>query len=309
MANLFQKRGFWWINYRHKGIRYRVSTGTKNEKIALVKLKEIEVKLFKGIDPLEQRPQTTAANIIELFKRYLAQSKVSKAKSTHKTERVLLKMWQEFFARKRIRNISEISHSVIADFQVETEISPRTFNNALTLLRSVLNTAIDWGIIESNPTRGYKKVKIPKKLRYFRDEELEKLWDTATPRLRSIIALGAYAGLRNGEMINLQWRDIDFRGKRLEVRSDDEATPKGKRPRSVPMHGKLIRALKAYRGKTAEGFVFPRNDGRGPKSGKEGPSREFSKLLKQVGVGGRLHDLRHTFGSRLVKKGVPLPVV
>jgi integrase len=218
-------------------------------------------------------------------------------------------MWQEFFARKRIRNISEISHSVIADFQVETEISPRTFNNALTLLRSVLNTAIDWGIIESNPTRGYKKVKIPKKLRYFRDEELEKLWDTATPRLRSIIALGAYAGLRNGEMINLQWRDIDFRGKRLEVRSDDEATPKGKRPRSVPMHGKLIRALKAYRGKTAEGFVFPRNDGRGPKSGKEGPSREFSKLLKQVGVGGRLHDLRHTFGSRLVKKGVPLPVV
>jgi integrase len=110
-------------------------------------------------------------------------------------------------------------------------------------------------------------------------------------------------------MISLQWRDIDFKNNRLEVRSDDEATPKGKRSGSVTMQSKLIKTLKAYRGKTAEGFVFPRNDGRGPKSGKEGPSREFSKLLKQVGVGGRLHDLRHTFGSRLVKKGVPLPVV
>ena len=39
------------------------------------------------------------------------------------------------------------------------------------------------------------------------------------------------------------------------------------------------------------------------------PSNEFRVLLRQVGVNGSHHSLRHTFGTRLVKNGVPLPVV
>lgn len=309
MVSLFQKDGFWWLNYRYKGERYRISTGTKDRKLAERKRQEYEVKLFKDINPIHEEPRAKRATIFDMFHRFLMHSEKSKAKTTWKTEKVFLKIWQEFFSRKRIKYAEQIDHSLITDFQIESEITPRSFNNALTLLRTVFNRAIDWGMLDKNPTRGFKKVKIPKKLKYFTDDELEELWSATSLRQQAIIALGAYAGLRNAEMINLKWRDIDFKNNTLEVRSDDEVTPKGKRPRSVPMHARLIEALKAYKIKDAGIYVFPRNDGRGPKCGRNGPSNEFRKLLRLTGIKGSHHYLRHSFGTRLVKMSVPLPVV
>ena len=80
-------------------------------------------------------------------------------------------------------------------------------------------------------------------------------------------------------------------------------------PRSVPMHDRLIEALKAYKSKNVGIYVFPRNDGRGSKCGINSPSNEFRVLLKQTRIKGSHHFLRHSFGTRLVKMGVPLPVV
>ncbi len=265
--------------------------------------------LFKGIRPTEENPRSKRTTIFDIFCRFLIHSEKSKAKTTWKTERVFLKFWQEFFSRKGIKYAEQINHTVITDFQIESDIGPRGFNNALTLLRTVFNRAIDWGMLDKNPTHGFKKIKIPKKLKYYTDDELEKLLSAASPRQQTIIALGAFAGLRNAEMVNLRWRDIDFQNRILEVRSDDEVTPKGKRPRSIPMHDRLIQTLMAYKSNDTNLNVFPRNDCRGPKCGINSPSNEFRVLLRQVGLKGSHHTLRHTFGTRLVKNGVPLPVV
>jgi len=139
MVSLFQKDGLWWLNYRYNGERYRVSTGTRNKNLAEKKRQEFEVMLFKGICPTDENPRSKRTTIFDIFRRFLIHSEKSKAKTTWKTERVFLKFWQEFFSRKGIKYAEQINHTVITDFQIESDIGPRSFNNALTLLRTVFN--------------------------------------------------------------------------------------------------------------------------------------------------------------------------
>ncbi|OGC96524.1 MAG: hypothetical protein A2W25_02510 [candidate division Zixibacteria bacterium RBG_16_53_22] len=312
MVTIYKRGVVWYLDFYYKGKRYQRSSKTSQRYLAEQLAKEIEVQIFKGQLRIssETRPQGTDINT--LFRRYLEHSGSTKAKTTQKTDRVAVKVWRDHFARKGIRLPSQVTHSVIADFQIENSghYSARYFNNLLGCLKAVFNKAIEWGLLETNPIARFKKNRIPKKLRFFDDEETDLLWKLASSRVQVMMALGLYAGLRRAEMVNLRWEDLDFKKKMLHVRSDSQYTPKGKRPRSIPLHNTLIDAMKALKGdQPARGWVFARTDGRKGKLGINAPTREFSELLKRAKIAGRLHDLRHTFGSRLVREGVPLPVV
>ena len=126
--------------------------------------------------------------------------------------------------------------------------------------------------------------------------------------LRAIVALGAYAGLHNGEMINLQWRDIDFDNKVIRIRSDKDYTPKGKRPRTVPLSGKLESILKTTDSVSGV-WVLARTMREGAPFNfhrLQELSWAYKKFLRKVNQDGRLHDLRHTFGTYGVASGIPI---
>jgi integrase len=312
MVTLRLRQGIWYIDFYYQGKRYQRSTKTSVRKLADKVAKETEVQIFKGKYSPVVKSESKDTELNSLFRRYLDHSQGTKAKTTQKTDRVAIKAWQDYFARKGVRLPAEVTHAVLTDFQIENSryYSARYFNNLLGCLKTVFNKAIEWGILEINPIARFKKNKIPKKLRYFDDDEAALLWKIASPRLRAIIALGLYAGLRRAEIVNLRWEDLDFKKSMLHVRSDSEYTPKGKRPRSIPIHKTLVEALREIQDdKPRRGWVFPRTDGRAGLLGINAPTREFSELLKAAKIKGRLHDLRHTFGSRLVREGVPLPVV
>jgi integrase len=313
MAVNLRKRGeIWYLDFYHKGKRHQRSAKTSQRKLAEQLAKEIEVQIFKGQFKPNSEIKSRGTDLVSLFRRYIDHSRSTKAKTTQKTDRVAIKVWQDYFARKGINSPSQITHRTITDFQIENSqiYSARYFNNLLGCLKTVLNYGIEWGFLEFNPISKYKKLKIPKKLRFYTDEEVKKFWGLASPRVQAIIALGLYAGLRRAEIVSLRWDDIDWNRGMLHIRSDDQVTPKGKRPRSIPIHKTLHNTLKAYRGDSkTNGWVFPRMDGRIGKLGLNAPTREFAEVLKQAGIRGRLHDLRHTFGSRLVRESVPLPVV
>src|SRR5256885_8361624 len=66
-----------------------------------------------------------------------------------------------------------------------------------------------------------------------------------------IVLLGGDAGLRCGEMMALEWRDVDLNKRQLCVERSDwkghVTVPKGGRLRYVPLTGRLASALRAYR--------------------------------------------------------------
>ena len=88
---------------------------------------------------------------------------------------------QNYFARKGIKYLEEITPGEIQLFQVfmMTDHNSRSYNNFLNLLKSMLNKAVEWGIIKSNPIYGRKLLKVPKKVRFFSKGEIEKLFNNA----------------------------------------------------------------------------------------------------------------------------------
>ena len=124
----------------------------------------------------------------------------------------------------------------------------------------------------------------------------------------------ALTGLRQSELLGLQWRDVDFAAERVRVRRSyvrGHWGPLKSRhsSRSVPMAPQVAAALRRHLDRSQyrdrEDLVFGH-----PHTGKvlsySAIDRRFKKTLRAAKVREvRFHDLRHTFGTRLAANGVP----
>lgn len=126
------------------------------------------------------------------------------------------------------------------------------------------------------------------------------------------LSLALYAGLRRGEICGLQWGDVDLKSgviriRRQRCRADGQMitkTPKSRAGvRDVPISGELLPLLKSAYRLAPHAWVVDVMP--------EAITRRWRKLQKdlQLSESYRLHDLRHTYGSRLVLDGVNLRVV
>ena len=175
MASLFFKDDKWWLNYRVKGKRYRRSTGTANKKLAETKLKELEVKLFKGEDP-DPRISVSVMSLPDFLRRF-KEYYISRNSGDIHGEILRLNIMQEFFARKSISSINEISPSIVDEFftVVLNDKKPKTKNNYLGLLKTALNKAVEWNLIEKIPIAKIKPPKVVKTFQFFSKDEIDLL--------------------------------------------------------------------------------------------------------------------------------------
>ena len=162
------------------------------------------------------------------------------------------------FGRKRL---DRITAEDLQRFKAErSHLRPTTVNQLLTILRCILNVAVDWKIIDALPVKVRKLKEGPGKLHFYDFEELDRLVLVAekhrnTSRLVMVL-LGAEAGLRCGEMRGLTWSDIDLERGTLTVSrtvwKNEEGPPKGGRVRTIPLAPRLrdalVRHRRAFRG-------------------------------------------------------------
>ena len=126
----------------------------------------------------------------------------------------------------------------------------------------------------------------------------------------AIYLTAAFTGLRRGELLALRWRDIDFTGSVIRVRGSFAAgvltTPKSGRVRSVPMASEVAEdARQALRTRVIatdeDDLVFVGELG----TYLDGSAlrRRYDSALARAGLRPlRFHDLRHTFGTRMIAK-------
>jgi integrase len=125
----------------------------------------------------------------------------------------------------------------------------------------------------------------------------------------AIYLTAAFTGLRRGELIALHWRDVDFAGSVIRVRASyagsQLTTPKSGKVRSVPIAQEVARALARLAEREYwtgdDDLVFVGELG----SYLDGSAlrRRYVEALKQAGLRPlRFHDLRHTFGTRMITK-------
>ncbi len=135
---------------------------------------------------------------------------------------------------------------------------------------------------------------------------------------RPLYLTAAMTGLRQGELIALRWKDVDWKAGLIRVRRNYTrgrfGTPKTKRSsRAVPMPGRVATELKQhlkcsnYTG--AQDLVFCHPETGAPFDASKMRKR-FKVALKAAGVRSiRFHDLRHTFGTRMAAAGAPLRTI
>jgi integrase len=201
-------------------------------------------------------------------------------------------------------HLDAIKSEDVQRLKAQLEIkSPKTVNNILAVLSILLKKAVEWDVIERMPCR-IKLLPIEKGAAAFHDfEEYERLVDVARAidqRTYLIVLLGGEAGLRCGEMIALEWGDVDLAKRQLCVRRSDwngqVGTPKGGRQRYVPLTRRLTAALAEHRHLRSK-RVFCQDD-----------CTPFTRQIVQgrmllaarrANVRRGVHILRHTFCSHL----------
>lgn len=304
MASLYKRNGLWYVSFYKNGKRARISTGTPDKKLAQIKYEDIKLKLFKGEIGGKKEVKPRAA-VVDFFRRYLNYLEGNGPVDRH-PDLARIRIIREFLARRGIKYIDEFNPSLIEEFTT-TALNgkkPKTKKNYIALLKTALNKAVEWDLIDRNPIAKVKPPKIVKTFHFFSKEEIQLLLAEADDILRIGIILLVNTGMRRGELYNLRWRDIDFENNRLRVWPYEGFSPKGKRPRSIPFTSEVAQIIgELSKGRKRGEYVFR------PYNGPNTLYRHFSWLVKRLGLKGTLHDLRHTFASHLAMSGVGIPII
>jgi integrase len=194
------------------------------------------------------------------------------------------------------------------------ERSPKTVNNVLTVLSVLLKKAVEWEVIDSLPC-AVRLLTIPKSTiaRFYGFEEFGRVVEAAKEDGHAsylVALLGGEAGLRCGEMMALEWSDVDLGKRQLSVARSEwkghVTSTKGGRVRYVPMTLRLTDALKQARNLKGRRVVCDRK-------GTPLSQKEVQVIMRRVGrranVKPGVHILRHTFCSHLAMRGAPAKAI
>ena len=191
-----------------------------------------------------------------------------------------------------------------------------TAHRDFAALRAALSKAVDWKLLEANSLLGLRQKSVQGReiVRFLSNAEESRLRIAMASRdagskqtdahrsfkdhLTPIVLLAMNTGMRRGEILSLDWTDIDFKARTIRVQARNAKSGK---QRHVPLNNEAIDVLTTWRSDSSSNAeVFA------PSDIKKG----WGSLLTTAAVTNfRFHDLRHHFASRLVSSGVDLNVV
>ena len=290
----------WGVDYvGADGRRVRRMIGTRQE--AEEKLADIRLKLLRGDSVPTARPTTTWTKAMTKYFDHAEQVNKPITVQADKGRVILL---DKYFDAIGLVKLTDISPGIIATFQTDylKTHKRKTWNNLLILLKAILNRAIDWGLLDRNPLKHVKPLKIDKTFRYFSADEIDLIMANAEYPLKLALTILLNTGIRRGELWQLRWKDIDLRAQKLHIRPSKAFSPKSRTIRSIPLRSSIVAYLAQY--KQAPSARLCRDF-----ESIHTIRRQFVLLLDTLGIEGTLHDCRHTFASHLSMAGVPIPVI
>lgn len=300
MATIIRRGETWQAKVRRKGyppISRTFDTKSDAEKWA----RQIEGEMDRGafVDRRES-DSTTLDMALERYER-----EVTPRKKGAKQESLRIRAWRrDPLAKFALSNLRGSDLATWRDRRIAAGASPTTVRNDLALISHLFNTAIkEWGLTAlSNPV---EKIKMPAPARA-RDRRLdrekdsdglsEETWllaacDDGPHWLGPMVRLALATAMRQGELLALDWRNIDL--ERKVARLQD--TKNGDR-RDVPLSSEAIKALNGLPG-SRTGKVFS--------IGTMAVVHAFQRACKRTGINDlRFHDLRHEATTRLFEKGL-----
>lgn len=224
--------------------------------------------------------------------------------------------------------VCDITEDDIARREIELMehgYAPQSVKATHVFLKQVLAHATRKHCISENPMLELKPPKVPKSdINALSNSESKRMTDLldslALSRLTVAIRILKAEGMRRGETCGLKWRRVDFGTEIIHIRDsiggeslNEEKGPKNDKFRDLPMAKSLVRALLEWRkrfpedcgeyyvvGSTTDPNAFMRPDRL---------TKEFALFAEMHGFDCTAHDLRHTFATKLLSRGVDVVTV
>jgi integrase len=209
--------------------------------------------------------------------------------------------------------LEDVTPEMIERWKATLDASNRTVAKYLINLHGIFRRAMKvWGL-PRNPVVEVERprYRVSDDINAFSPEEVHALVRAAASEQDAAMFMtAAFTGLRLGELLALQWGDVDFPGEVIRVRRSYNAhgglgTPKSGKVRSVPMVAGVATALAGLSARPEftgeEDLVF--GGALGTYQDATALRQRYKAALKRAELRSlRFHDLRHTFGTLAVRR-------
>ncbi|MBZ5536874.1 MAG: site-specific integrase [Acidobacteriia bacterium] len=251
----------------------------------------------------------------EVSERY-RQEELPERFSTRTSYITLLRKWIEpVWGSTRVDDIRALA---VERWLNQLELAPKTKTNIRNMMHLLFENARRWEVVEKNPIelvrQSSRRRFTPRRLTA---EELRSLLKNLTEPCRTMAILAACLGLRIGEIIGLQWGDIDLLRKTLSIRRTvwqyHVGPAKTEYSEAVlPLADELVSLLESWLSqahyRTTTDWVFASDKG-----GLRDADKLRSKVLQPAAVKAKLgkigwHTLRHSFATALDGAGARMKV-
>ena len=289
---LYQRNGIWYMDIRTpSGKRIRRSLGTQDRQKAQELRAKLEHEFWQqsrlGIKPKKLWDEAALKWLEE--KRHEKKSigdDISRLRNLPQLRGIFL---------------DELTRDTIMPVIESKKCKSSTKNRYISLVRAILYKARDeWGWIDEVPKlKQYKESS--QRIRWLQPHEAQRLIDALPDNFwRQMAIFSLCTGLRQGNVFGLKWEQIDL-ARRIAWIYPDEA--KADKAIGVPLNQTAVQILSGRLG-IHKTFVFTNSANNRI---KELDDRVWERSLKKANITDfRWHDLRHTWASWLVQRGVPL---
>jgi integrase len=312
-VRIFQRGGYWWINYSLDGKQVRRSLKTTSKKQALTQARKIDVDLSSG------RCQTPQAAVLlnDAITAFLATKEIDGCRpKTINHQRTILGRLSAVAQSRRVKELRGVTSCLVDAYRKAAKEEGRsgaTIHGEVGIIKQLLKFAVRRQMLAANPLKDYKFKRPPGKPQpCWTITEVQNILASAT-RYREVFQILAETGMRIGELVHLTWEDVNFDNNVVRIRpkwigpsKSEFWRPKTGDQRAVPMSlalAKLFRQL-PQRGR----FVFTSSTRDGRLNARTALTH-LKKVLEKQGLQGHLHTFRHSFISNALLQGVPEAVV
>lgn len=300
-VTLLRPRGkqVWYAKWRMPNGKYKKkSLGTEDKKLALSIKRSIEENLLRLDYGLVAERDFTPATAWEEYKRLVSKNDVRLDKEK--------RAWDRFWAHCGKGSLKAVKRSDVSAWVkhlTDTGFLNSTINTNVGCVSLVFGHLIREEVYDGvNPFVGRKRLREEKKIRVIQWSVIEKmLADCSGEPVYFLVVLGALLGLRKAEILRARWEDINWNAETMAIRGTKTEASKD----LLHLHPLLRRFLEPH--KKEEGWIVDPQKAEATYLYRWDARYKWKQLAKKHGIpDARIHDLRHTFATRLLDLGYPL---
>jgi integrase len=314
-----RKPGEWWIFIDHKGKRKAVKVGSKTA--AKASAVDIEKKLTTGKLDLN-RGDLTPVTFEKYAEKWMEQHVEANCKpgTADTARKALTNHLLPAFGTFHLADINREALRAYCATKKADGYASSTIRVHMSCISGPMEMAVEDGFLPANPCAGARKHakggKTKRPVDAMTQDETRDFLAAAsehTPRFYPLFLTGLRTGMRIGEIVALEWGDLDWHGKFIVVQRNfwqgTLGTPKNGKTRRVDMSDQLIAELTDHRrrmaaeslkaGRTLPEWVFSTVEGR--RVWPHVARRILDALTKKAGIRKlNPHVFRHTFATQLL---------